>query len=240
MAIWTLEKIADAVMNNITDGLQGSPNTPIPKEQLRAEVILTRNAIIEANFMAQGRACKKSPDYAFLEQQINCIDVYDDGDTADCCDQPEGITLPAASIPQVLIVNRKPMISFIGIPERSDFTWKVYYGEGHKTKKYAPATSKRPYIVLYPPKNGYQTIYVHNAPAGLTKLSVTGIFTDPYAKFEYSCCSIGEGDPHDVAELAASETIVEQIVDKLSQKYIGYYRQMNAPIQPNDQTDKTT
>jgi len=246
MAIWTLELIADAVMNHVTDGLQGSPNTPISKEQLRAEVILTRNVIVEMDKMANGASCRESPGFAFLEQQINCISAAA-ADPSDCCG---GVPVPSvmmATIPQVLNMQGTPSISFVGIPARTEFSWAVYYGEGHKSKKWLPGSSTRPYAVLYPPIMGEQKLFVFNAPtdwvalAGLAKLSVTAIFVNPYAKYDYSCCALsGVGLPEDVAPLAASETIVNQIIDQLTQKYINYYRNNNIPITPNDQTDKNT
>lgn len=237
MATWTLEQIVDGIMNNVINGLHGSPNTSIPKEQLRAEVTLTRNALIEKNFIENG-VCKKSPGYAYAEQQINCIDVTD-GDLADCCTSPNSSNIKVAEIPQVLNSSGVSAISYLGESGRNLFGWRVFYGEGSKTRPFAAGVHGRPYGELYSPKNGKQQVFIHNAPKDLTQISMTAIWLDPFAKYEYACCTVS-GDLHAVVEYPASEYMIQEIMDILTQKYLQYYRQLNAPIQVNDQTDKIT
>ena len=242
MALWTLTQIADAVYNNVTTALHGSPNSPIPKEQLRAECILLRNTMHEQMVMEKGAECAKAPGYSFYQQQINCLEVKS-GDPSDCCEGGDGETMPMVRIPEILITGSTPHISYIGTVKRSplNFPWRVYYGESFRINQFLPGSGKLPYGILYPARNGYHNLYIYNAPPGLTTLSITGVFMNPYSVYEYSCCGLsGEGEAEDVATFAAPEFVVNAIIEQMSQRYIGYYRQMNVPIQQNDQTDKST
>lgn len=254
MAILTLNQIADAIMNNVTDGLHGSPYTPIPKDQIKAEVIQLRNVLLEKYYLADGNLCSKGVGYQYFQQQINCLEVKS-GSLEDCCESvgnqenpvPGDFAVTTLSnglvveVPDVMILKDVPSIDFFGPSNRTSFSWRIYTGEEYKTKAYLPGSANRPHGVLYPSKFGKSLIHLINVPASIvigTKMSVTGIFLNPYAKYEYSCCSYS-GDIYDT-QFAASETTIEAIVETLSKRYIEYYRQLNVPIQPNDQTDKTT
>lgn len=239
MEVWTLGHIKDAILNNVSDGLQGDVNAPIPEEQIRSEIILLRNALTVAGFTAEKGVSARMPERSDLDQHIGCLEVKE-GHSSACCEVTEDDDQPVVMVPQILSVGDTPLISWLGPANKRGFSWKVYYGEGHKAKQYLPS-GKRPYGVLYPPKDGYQALYLYNLPVGTTKISTSAVYTDPYAIYEFSCCSVsGFGEVEDVVALAAPDSMIAEIVNKLSQAYINYYRQMNIPIMPNDQTDKNT
>lgn len=237
MEVWTLGHITDAILNNISDGLHGNVNTPVPKEQLRAEVLQLRNSFVEEMFKKEKSSCTRMPERLELDQHVGCL-VVTNGHTSDCCEVTEGDEQPMVRIPQILSIGDIPLISWLGPANKKGFGWKVYYGEGHKAKSYLPS-ALRPYGVLYPPKLGYQALYLYNLPANTTKVSSSAIHTNPYAIYEFGCCSIpGSGEVEDTVALAAPDSMIVEIISKLSQQYLTYYRQMNVPILPNDQTDK--
>lgn len=239
MEVWTLGHIADAIMNNVTDGLHGNVNSPIPQEQIRSEILLMRNSMIVEQLKKEKSVCSRLPEFSDMDQGIGCLEVVP-GHTSDCCEPQEGDDMPMVRIPQVLSVGDTPLISWLGPSDRRGFGWKIYYGQGHQNKQFLPS-AQRPYGVLYPPKGGFQALYLYNLPYGTTRVSTTAVHANPYDVYEYACCSLPSGGiPEDTVQLPAPHAMIQQIIAALSQQYITYYRQMNIPILPNDQTDKTT
>lgn len=240
MEIWTLGHITDAIINNVSDGLDGDIHSPIPREQIKSEVVLLRNTLI-TDFLEQKKGvCSRVPELALIEQHIGCLAVTD-GKASSCCDPIEGEEVTkVVMVPQVLSVGETPLISWLGPASKKGFAWKAYYGEGAKPKQFLPSAS-RPHGVLYPPVNGMHKLFLYNVPAEVTKVSVTAVYTNPYAMYDYSCCSLpGDDEAENLAALAAPDSYIAKIIDTLSQKYLTFYRQYNAPITQNDQTDKLT
>ena len=74
--------------------------------------------------------------------------------------------------------------------------------------------------------------YLFNlGPNGLRFLSIRAIFDDP-VKILDSDGLFGVDE-----EFPAPSAVQEMIIDKITQKYIQYYKNLNHPYQPNTQTD---
>ncbi len=240
--VWSESAIADAIMNNVLDGLHGSPNTPIPKEQLRQEIKLLRNTLVTAGFSPDGSPCAKGFQMTPASQSVGCLDILE-GDPSDCCEgsgfeiDEEGSLVKYVRIPEMLRIGSMPLYSFFGDSRRTRYSWKIYFGESHRARVLLPSAA-RPYAVLGSAEQGYHKAYLYNIPEYLKSIALTAVFRDPYAIYEYKCCQVANGIVEDIVALAAPDQLILQIIETITQRYLTYYRQMNAPIQASDMADK--
>lgn len=222
-----VEKLASAIHNNVLSGLRGyHTNYSVSMEQLQDEIIMERLQILK-EYSLKGILPVKD-----LYLSINCIPVdcksierckcnFQD----DCSDPP----IAHFEIPQLLNDYGSVSIDYIGSTDRQlPF---LYYtsSTSFRNKKYKKRGRNKPYVWIdtTPNENGMYDCFVFNAPL-LNVVSITAIFKDPRQLEKYSCCI-------DMQDNNIS-FIDSEIIKRLTEKYIRYYRQFAMPLKPNDQS----
>lgn len=219
-----IKQIASAILSHIYDGLKGAvANISVSQEQLEDEVVAERNTIVKEYLI------KNISSLSELYNSINCITV-DCADMSKCCDMPgTGKQALHFEIPPILLLNGINTVKFIGSIDKS-VSYKVYTDDTYKYHKYKKHNSHKPYVYLDTTVNNNGMIdgYIFNAPLVQT-ISVVAIFLDPRKLSEYSCCS-------DEETLTDCGVISNDIIHRLSQKYMMWYRQAVLPPIPNTQS----
>lgn len=223
-----IEKLASAIRNDIISGLRGyHTNLSLSMEQLEQDVIDERLQIIK-EYSLKGILPAKD-----LYISINCIPV-DCKDIERCRCGKEDCLTPTAhfEIPQLLNDYSLQSIDYIGSSDRQlPF---VYYtsSTAFRYHKYKKRGKNKPYVWIdtAPNENGMYDCFVFNAPL-LDQVSITAIFKDPRQINELSSsCNCVEG-------IDDNKTFINnEIKKRLTEKKIKYYRQLAAPILPNDQS----
>lgn len=223
-----IEKLASAIRNDIISGLRGyHTNLSLSMEQLEQDVIDERLQIIK-EYSLKGILPAKD-----LYISINCIPV-DCKDIERCRCGKEDCLTPTAhfEIPQLLNDYSLQSIDYIGSSDRQlPF---VYYtsSTAFRYHKYKKRGKNKPYVWIdtAPNENGMYDCFVFNAPL-LDQVSITAIFKDPRQINELSSsCNCIEG-------IDDNKTFINnEIKKRLTEKKIKYYRQLAAPILPNDQS----
>lgn len=230
-----IEKLASAIKNDVLSGLRGyHHNLSMNMDQLADEIVNTRLLIIESEFR-QGRLPLKD-----LLVAINCVNV--DCESLERCKCRESVkdTLVAHfEIPQVMYNFGVQAIDYIGSIDRKNKFRVITSLSELENFKYRKRGSRKPYVWIdfAPNSNGMLDCYVFNAPL-LKQVSVVGIFKDPRQIESYSCC--GKEDEYSLTGPDNNISYISQMVkDKLTKEKLYYYRQIAAPIKPNDQTYTT-
>lgn len=232
---WTsIKRLADAVFNDIVSGLRGyHQNMSMSKEQLEEEIVQMRLAVIK-EYMLKGILPVED-----LLMSINCVPV--DCDTLDKCKCRGSVCgEPTAhfQIPQLLFdYGLGKSIKYIGSSDKQH-SFLVYTKPIDKIKnyqKYRKRGKHKPwvYIDVTPNNDGLIDCYIFGAPL-IKQVSVVGIFKDPRQLEEFQCNCEGE---QDVTTMDVNFNFLDIVIkDRLTQQKIKYYRQLQAPILPNDQT----
>ena len=221
------EKLSSAIYNDIMSGLRGYSSTPtMSLEQLEDDCVDERLQIIKEYFI-KGLVPKKD-----LLMTIPCIEV-DCKNIERCrCNASPCDTLTAHfEIPQLLTEFGEDGIEYIGATDMSNpFT---YYTNPivMKYHKYRVRGKNKPYvwIDITPNENNMYDCFVFNAPL-LKKVTVVAILKDPRQLDWFGCCT-----PVDINNMTFIDA---EIKKRLTEKKIRYYRQLAAPVLPNDQVPK--
>lgn len=219
------QKLASAIRNDVVSGLRGyHTNMSMSLEQLEDDIVDERLQIIK-EYSLKGILPIKD-----LLLSINCIDV-------DCkalerckCKGSDCDTLVAHfEIPQLLNDYGRMAIDYIGSVDRqvpfSYYTSSVMssYHRYRKRGKHKPYV----WIDTTPNENGMYDCFIFNAPL-IRQVSVVAIFKDPRQLENYNCCEPFQDDNFTF--------INNEIKRRLTEKKLRYYRQLAAPLLPNDQT----
>lgn len=232
---WTSTKrLADMAFNDIVSGLRGyHQNMSMSKEQLEEEIVLMRLSVIK-EYMLKGVLPIND-----LLVSLNCVPV--DCDTLDKC-RCRGTSCgePTAhfQIPQLLLdYGVGKTIKYIGSSDKQH-PFLVYTKPVDKIKtyqKYRKRGKDKPwvYIDVTPNSEGLIDCYIFGAPL-IKQVSVVAIFKDPRQLEEFQCdCQ----EQSEVTQMDNNLNFLDIVIkDKLVQQKIKYYRQLQAPILPNDQT----
>ena len=176
-------------------------------------------------------AAQGAIDHRDLYLSINCIDVdCKDIERCKCNTTTDCSTVQAHfEIPQIANDFGDYSISYIGSADREiPF---VYYTShtALKNHKYRKRGKNKPYVWIdsSPNENGMLDCFVYNAPL-LSQVSVTAIFKDPRQLEQYNCCTEMQDD---------NKIFIDaEIVDRVTKKYLTYYRQLYMPPMPNNQS----
>lgn len=222
-----VEKLASAIRNDVVSGLRGyHANMSMSMEQLCQDIVDERLQILK-EYSLKGVLPLKD-----LYISINCIQVdckniercrcntYDD-----CSDQP----VAHFEIPQIVNDYGNLSIDYIGSTDRQlPF---IFYtsSTAFRYHKYRKRGKNKPYVWIdtTPNKNGMYDCFVFNAPL-LDRVSVSAIFKDLRQLDQFACCSELQDDN--------MSFINNEIKKRLTEKKIRYYRQLQAPNLPNDQS----
>lgn len=216
-------QIASAVLNNVMDALKGAvSNVAMSIEQLEDEVIAERNNIIKEYFLKGLIGLQE------LYNSVNCVEVNCDY-MSKCCDLPVGKKALHFEIPPILLMNGVSTVNFVGSIDRQE-SYTVYTDNSYQFHKYRKRKSDSPYVYLDPTINANGNIdgYIFNVPY-VKYISVTALFLDPRQLDQFDCCS-------DIDSLTECGILSNDIIHRLSQKKVLYYRQLMLPAQPNTQT----
>ncbi|MBQ0113244.1 MAG: hypothetical protein KBT03_08965 [Bacteroidales bacterium] len=222
----TIEAIASAIYNNVVTGLAGINSNPkISIEQLKDEVVAERNQIIR-EFLANGFV---SLEELFLA--INCIEVSCDY-MSKCCELPIGAKALHFEIPPIVNIKGANTVKFVGSIDR-EIKFNVYTDEAYRYHKYKKRGADSPYVYIDTAinSNGNMDGYIFNLP--FTKyISIIALFQDPRRLAEWDCCA-NDGDT-----LTECGVLSDEIMKRITEKYIRWYRQLATPVLPNTQQPK--
>lgn len=222
----TIEQIASAVYNNTVTGLAGITSNPkISVEQLQDEVVAERNQIMR-EFLLKGIL---TLDELFLA--INCIEVDCDY-MSKCCDLQVGEKALHFEIPPIIYINGIDTIRFVGSIDRHT-RYNIYTDESYRFHKYRKNKPGSPYVYIDTAinSNGNMDGYIFNVPF-VKYISVIALFLDPRKLLEWDCCSENPEVYLDCGILS------DEIIRRLTEKYIRWYRSFETPITPNTQQPK--
>ena len=235
MAWTSVERLADAVFNDIVSGLRGyHQNMSMSKEQLQEEIVQMRLAVIK-EYMLKGILPIDD-----LVAAINCVPV--DCETLDKCKcrgSVCGSPIAHFQIPQVLLdYGIGNSIKYIGSPDKQH-SFLVYTQNIDKIRtyqKYRKRGKERPWVFIdvTPNQNGFLDCYIFNAPL-IKQVSVVAIFKDP-RQLEMFQCNCDGPSVDGVTQMDNNMNFLDIVIkDRLTQQKLKYYRQYATPILPNDQ-----
>ena len=235
MAWTSIRRLADAIINDIRSGLRGyHQNMSMSRDQLEEEIVQMRLAIIK-EYMMKGILPIDD-----LLMSLNCIPV--DCDTLDKC-KCRGTVCgdPTAhfQIPQLLLdFGLGKTIKYVGSSDKQH-PFLVYTKPIDKIQtyqKYRKRGKNKPwvYVDVTPNSEGLIDCYIFGAPL-IKQVSVTAIFKDPRQLEEFQC-NCDELSTETTTQMDNNLNFLDILIkDRLTQQKIKYYRQLAAPILPNNQ-----
>lgn len=223
----TIEAIASAVYNNVIGGLTGiSSNPKISLEQLQDECVAERNQLLREYLL------KGVLSFEELFLSINCIELSCDS-MSKCCNELQiGEKALHFEIPPIIYIAGTNPIKFIGSIDRK-VKYMVYLDDSYRYHNFRKRGKNKPYVYVDTTinKNGNIDCYVFNLPL-VKYISVTALFQDPRKLLDWDCCSANAESYLDCGILS------NEIIRRMSEKYIRYYRQAASPVTPNNQMPK--
>lgn len=224
-----IEKLASQIKNDILSGLRGyHQNLSLSDKQLEDEVVQARLAMIK-QYLAEGMINIRD-----LFVAINCVSVDCEslercscGMSTDC-----GTLVAHFQIPQLIWDIGPSSLDYVGSVDRLLKYNVVSSLSELQMRKYRKRGKDKPFVWLdfAPNSSGLLDCFLFNAPM-VEQVSVVGAFKDPRQVESYSCCS---GTAWDMAD--ANISAIDQLVkDSIIESKIKYYRQLAAPLEPNDQ-----
>ena len=217
-----IEKLASQIINDILSGLRGYHNNiSISREQVEDEIVAYRLSILKDYFLKGIYPIKD------LLMAINCIEV--DCDSLERCSCADNIkNVKHFQIPQLVTQYGKQAIDYLGSIDRQNKFKIITSLTELQNLKYRRRQSNKPYVWIdfAPNSNGMLDCFIFNDPF-VKYISIVAVFKDPRQLKQYQCCSENMDD---------NVSFIDQIVkDKLTKDKVTYYRQLQAPILPNNQ-----
>lgn len=215
--------IASAIMNHVYSGTSGlNSNLKISHEQLMDEVVAERNIILKEYLL------KGIMNFQEMFSSINCIEVNCDY-MSKCCQLPLGEKALHFEIPPIMYINGVNTIKFIGSIDRK-FKYIVYTDDSYRFHSYKKRGANKPYVYVDTAvnSNGNLDCYIFNVPM-VKYISVVALFQDPRKLMEWDCCNENPDSYLDCGILS------DEIIRRLSEKYLRWYRQNQVPTLPNNQ-----
>ena len=208
-------------------GLAGiSSNPKISIEQLQDECVAEKNQIMR-EYLLKGVLIL---DEMFLS--LNCIEVECDYMAKCNCELKVGAKALHFEIPPIVFFNGINTIRFVGSIDRAE-KYTVYTDEGYRFHKHRKRGGDSPYVYIDTAINSKGNIdgYIFNVPF-VKYISVTALFQDPRRLLEWDCCAENSEVYLDMGILS------DEIIRRLTEKYIRWYRLTATPVTPNDQMPK--
>ena len=222
----TLEEMASAIRNNVGGGLREVYNHAYSITQLEDEISNMRGQLILEN--SQTGILKP----AFFLQKIDNLELklvrFPYGGYSNSPDR-----VLHTEIPKLAPTSDNTAISFFGPPD-FNLDIKRYFDDSFNSHKYSRVIKKRPYVYIDLSINGegkHDSYFFNIEGNNLRTASIRAIFDNPVKLMEEQGLFAHE------EEFPAPLAIQEMIVDRLTAKYVEYYRKMNQGYQPNTETD---
>lgn len=235
---WTnIRRIADAVYNDVVSGLRGYHQNPsMSIEQLEQDVVDLRLLIIK-EYMMKGILPIQD-----LLMSLNCIPV--DCDSLDKCNCNSATcgSDPIAhfQIPQLLFdYGLNKSIYYIGTTDKQTqfLVYTKSFNQLSTIQKYRKRGRNKPwvYIDVTPNQNGLLDCYIFSAPL-IKQVTVIGIFKDPRQLEDYQCNCSDQDFQNKATQMDTNFNFIDTMIkERLTKQKLYYYRQMSAPLLPNDQ-----
>lgn len=221
-----IEKLASAIRNDVVGGLRGyHTNLSLSLEQLEQDIIDERLQIIK-EYSLKGVLPVKD-----LYLSINCVPVGCEYlERCRCAGQDDCLTPTAHfEIPQIVNDYGSLSIDYIGSTDRQNPF--IYYtsSTAYRYHKYRKRGKNKPYVWIdtTPNENGMYDCFIFNAPL-INQISISAIFKDLRQLENYECCSNLNDDN--------MTFINNEIKKRLTEKKIRYYKSLQMPNLPNDQS----
>ena len=237
MAWTSIRKMADAIKNDIDSGLRGyHQNMSLSIEQLEWEIVQTRLSVIK-EYMMKGILPIQD-----LLMSINCIPVDCESLDKCGCNASNCGSDPIAhfQIPQLLFdYGLKKAIYYIGSVDKQHpfIVYTKPFDVMSTIQKYRKRGKDKPwvYIDVTPNQEGQLDCYIFNAPL-IQQVSVVAIFKDPRQLEDYQCNCEDDRFNEKETQMNNNLNFIDTLIkDKLTKEKLYYYRQMAAPLLPNDQ-----
>lgn len=217
--------IASAIMNHVYSGTSGlNSNLKISHEQLMDEVVAERNIILKEYLL------KGILNFQEMFSAINCVEVNcENMSKCSCILGDLGEKALHFEIPPIMYINGVNTIKFIGSIDRK-FKYIVYTDDSYRFHSYKKRGANKPYVYVDTAinSNGNLDCYIFNAPL-VKYISVIALFQDPRKLMEWDCCNENIDSYLDCGILS------DEIIRRLSEKYLRWYRQNQVPTLPNNQ-----
>lgn len=221
-----ITKLASAIRNDVVSGLRGyHTNMSMSLEQLEDDIVDMRLQILK-EYSLKGILPVRD-----LYISINCISVdCKDLERCRCRNIDECFSTPTAhfEIPQLVNDYGALSIDYLGSVDRQ-LPFICYTSlSNYRNHKYRKRGKNKPYVWIdtTPNENGMYDCFVFNAPM-LSTVSISAIFKDIRQLEQYNCCTELQDDN--------KSFINQEIKKRLTEQKIRYYRQLAAPIKPNNQ-----
>jgi len=230
----TINGLADAVRNNVVDGLKGLvADFSYSRAQLIAESFLVRSRLLDE------RATKSKKSLTAFYQTIDSIPIHE----IDISNQQtvirSGICTSYIEFPKIASIFGDISLEYIGMnnKDKEAKSFMIYYDDTHSTHDYNMSRiRKRPYVYvdIDADSNGMIKGYLYNLGKFKDRqyLTVKGIFDDPSILIGNDCCEDIFDD-----EFPAPNEMQDIILRKMVDYYVTYYRKLNIPDFPNTLTD---
>jgi hypothetical protein len=225
----TLEEMASTIRNDVGSGLKEVANFNYSLDQIKDEISNVRSSIILETSKAG------TLNHSYFSQRRDNVKLSSDVFPENGYRESNQFVLKAF-IPKLAMTKDNSSVLYIG-PADMSLNLKLYYDYTDvKNHKHSRVIKNRPFafIDLAQDGNGNLPVYVFNTgPASFKLMSVRAIFDDPVRLLRE------DGIFPDDEEFPAPLAVQKMIMDRLTMKYIKFYKQLSGPNEPNDQTDKT-
>lgn len=212
-------------MNHVYSGTSGlNSNLKISHEQLMDEVVAERNIILKEYLL------KGILNFQEMFSAINCVEVNcENMSKCSCILGDLGAKALHFEIPPIMYINGVDTIKFIGSIDRK-FKYIVYTDDSYRFHSYKKRGANKPYVYVDTAinSNGNLDCYIFNAPM-VKYISVVALFQDPRKLMEWDCCN------ENIDSYLDCGILTDEIIKRLSEKYLRWYRQNQVPTLPNNQ-----
>lgn len=220
-----LEKLKSAIHLNVVTGLKGIDiNNSFTLEQVEDSIMTQRLELIKEYSKKDLLPAKD------LFLNIKCLPV-DCKNISGCCGGEENeLTTQHVEVPQIVNDYGSKSINFLGSVDR-ELDFIIYTDNSYKNHKYRKRGRNKPYVWIdsAPNENNMNDIFIFNAPM-LKTLTISAIFKDLRQLELFSCCS--------QEEIYNLSFLDRELEDRVTMKFLRYYRQFSTISTPNDQTVK--
>lgn len=234
---WNLiSRLADAIFNDVVSGLRGyHQNISLSKDQLEQDIIDLRLLIIK-EYMMQGILPIQD-----LLLSINCIPVdCEKLDKCPCSSSTCGKPTAHFQIPQLLFdYGLKKAVYYLGSTDKQHpfIVYTKPFDITSTIQKYRKRGKNKPWVFIdvTPNHEGLLDCYIFNAPL-IKQVSIMGIFKDLRQLEEFQCNCEDEDFNNKQTQMDSNFNFLDTIIkERLTKQKLYYYRQMAAPLLPNDQ-----
>lgn len=217
-----VNNLAYAIHDHIDSALKGTANVPYSIDQIKAEILAERDAIIKQMTLAG------TLPYKSLLQDINCVEL-DCENLSMCCKVETYDKVLHFKLPKLAsFLYESIPVYYIGLSDRTErFQIKQTLSPFYKTYNKWTRESAKPYVWF---ASNREDGFLFNPPSeNLKYISVTAVFENPMELSKYGCCTLSDID----AGLIPSWMSV-QILQNIVNRFTTSMYKIKAKV--NDQT----